>query len=598
MKPSSSIILIFALMAVVCGCHRGHDTRLGQLDSALWRNPDSVYKVLQGIDTTTLEEPDRALWVLLRAESADKSYQTDTTSKMIEALSEYYFEGNHEPELHPRVNYILGRIHIERGEKPKALEFFRRTLRSSDDKTDTRLMVAVYGQLVTICSQRKLFSHALSYSKKMAEHVRKLNDPLLEARSALMLAYQYQGLNYMDSARRIYEKYGPVFSENLDSAQRSIYVTQLAACYKECGDYERADSVIKSDGIAVDESSWSSVESIINDIDLHFGRTEGVERRSLDLLANSDDIYARKTAARNLARIYLDKGDGQRAFKYAEIYSLIADSISEMEAAAIVAELDEFYSQSELAERNLEMERSIASLTRGQYIGIAGGVILLVGCLLFFRHRAIRRKRDYKEKEDALVKERDRYLAELNEINDELLKTKDDLDRANSDVKERNKLLEKNNKEVDKLRKRVRVAESRIKDLAMEKEKKTRMLNAINAGLNEREFIRKFYSENKAGATEKAFLELSQFVETLDSVFYKSVSELGLSTRDFFDAMMIRLNLGRNKTARIFKITGGGVTNRRKRLYEKFSGEGCDMRGGRDWQEFIMSFSTVVVSGS
>ncbi len=105
MKISQFIIIIF-VAAAVCGCRDERDARLAQLDSALWQNPDSVYDALMEIDTVSLGEGDRSFRRLLMAESADKSDHTDTTAATVSYLQDYYLDGNRDPELHARVNYI------------------------------------------------------------------------------------------------------------------------------------------------------------------------------------------------------------------------------------------------------------------------------------------------------------------------------------------------------------------------------------------------------------------------------------------------------------------------------------------------------------
>lgn len=225
-------------------------------------------------------------------------------------------------------------------------------------------------------------------------------------------------------------------------------------------------------------------------------------------------------------------------------------------------------------------------------------MVVLVACWFFFFLRAQKRKEDFRRKEDALLKGQGRYLMELNEINEKLLKTRADLTNANKEIDDRDSLLKRSREEMGELRERVEEAESRIRALTAEKEEKTRLLHAINAGINEKDFVRDFYSANKKGGNEAAMLKLVQFVGELDPEFQKEVGRLGLSSRDFNDAMMIRLNIDRNKTARIFNITGAGISNRRKRLYEKFEAEGHDMGGTKNWQEFIMSFSTLSLKGN
>ncbi len=128
---------------MICGCRRECDPKLSHLDSALWRNPDSVYFALQEIDTVSLGEGDRAFRRLLMAESADKSDRTDTSAATLSFLQDYYLDGNRDHELHARVNYILGRIHVERKEKAKGLEYFRKALRSSGENPNYKLLSRV-----------------------------------------------------------------------------------------------------------------------------------------------------------------------------------------------------------------------------------------------------------------------------------------------------------------------------------------------------------------------------------------------------------------------------------------------------------------------
>lgn len=295
MKSLPLIAIILLLAAMAGGCRRGRDARLVQLDSALWRNPDSVFKAAGAIDSASLSRRDRAFLRLLRTEAADKSYQTDTSAATISALKDYYLNGDREKDLHPRVNYILGRISVEKGRMPTAVECFRKALRSADEKkTDPKLMMVINSQLAQIFSNSNLFRHALKYTKDVVRYAEETDDPMLFARTNLNLASEYRDLNYPDSAMEIYRKVCPIFEEIDDPVQTTIFASQLASFYKDIGDLEKADSVIKGTDIVVDAHSMSSVKSIMSRIDARFGRTESLEETYLDLLANSDNIYARR----------------------------------------------------------------------------------------------------------------------------------------------------------------------------------------------------------------------------------------------------------------------------------------------------------------
>lgn len=578
------LIIILLLAVAACGYHGAHDARLLELDSALWRDPDSVCHAADEIDSTSLSQRDRAFLRLLRAEAADKSDRTDTTTATISALLDYYINGDREKELHPRVNYILGRIHVERGQNPKALEYFRKALRSADDeKTDPRLMMCITGQMTQIFSNNKLSRHGVKYSKEMIRYAEIIGDPLLIARSNLHLAVEYRGLNFYDSARFIYEKVAPLFAEIGDPVQTTIFATQLASFYKELGEYAKADSIIRGTELATDPRSRSSVANIIIDLEEKIGKSRDMEQRYLDLLSKSDNIYARKTAARNLARISFDRGDGKQGFEYAERFYLTADSISEMEAASTVAELDELYSQSELAENNLELERGISNLKQNRLF-----LIIIILCLalaltiilIFWKNNRLKQF----NKIDDLKKTLENRKEELNNLLEEHSKRVNEIESKDKELSQKNKELSLKNQEIESKNKEIVLKNQEI-------EEKEKILRKITSEVNEMEFKNNFVHKNFRGASESELGKLDLFIKKMDPLFYDWMKELqekmGLSERDFNDTLLIRLRLPLKTCASILNCSEDALSVQRKRMMTKVA----DKRPGEKWTDYILRFS-------
>lgn len=652
MKILPFIISILSAV-MICGCRRECDPKLSHLDSALWQNPDSVYFALQEIDTTSLDKHDRAFRRLLMAESADKSDRTDTSAATLSFLQDYYLDGNRDLDLHTRVNYILGRIHIERKEKAKGLEYFRKTLRNTDEKSNYKLLARACAQISGIYIDSKLYRHAKVFTREQQKFGELIHDTAIIINSTLWLATECMYLQSADSARLLYEELSPVVKKYGNSHYSSLYLAQIANYLIDTGEFAKADSLIKNGGIVVDEELQSSVESIKNKLDLHFGRTENVAHTSLDLLQTSHDLYAKKTAARNLALINLRKGNVADAFKYTDSFYHLWDSISKAEAQENVVELEKLYSFSEAEKERYELEKENISLSyhRKGLIGIIIAAIL-IGIIIGthvkrkFAEKKAKARKEIDEMKNT-IGDHEKTISQLNQNKKSLEKIIEDHDKTiklkNTEIAERNRDIKEKEREIDNLEKLKKNAddiveekeaflnslksdldqkENRIVGLESEARELREQINNKNEQLNEKQRIEnqlrnemdlmkeesdrksKLISDNTHGYDDekiameirkslgddpdrkKSFVKLKIYIESTYPDFSFAIHRLSLKEYSLIDAMLIKIGFSISECAHALKTDYYNVTNRRKRLAEKF---GIKKRGFHSWQEFVLS---------
>lgn len=442
------------------------------------------------------------------------------------------------------------------------------------------------------------------------------------------------------------EKYG-------NNHYSSLYRAQFANYLIDVGEFEKADSLIRKGGIADNDELRSSVKSIKNKLDIHFGRTENVAQTSQDLLHDSDNLYAKKTAARNLALINLLKGNVAEAFKYTDSFYQLGDSISKVEAQGSVVELEKLYSFSVIEREKTELEKENISLSyhRNGLIGII--IVAIIMGIITGTHV----KNKYAEKKAKERKELDemkntidlheKTISQLNQHKRSLERTIEDHDWTiklkNAEIDERNRVIEEKEREIDNLDKSKKEAEdiigdkeailnslrsdldqmekcivdleseaeelrAEIKDKDDQVNEKNRIVTQLR---NEMDMIKeesdrksKLISDNAHGYDDvkiameirkslgndpdrkKSFVKLKIYIENTYPGFSFAIHGLCLKEYSLIDAMLIKIGFSISECAHALKTDYYNVTNRRKRLAEKF---GIKKMGFHSWQEFVLS---------
>ena len=381
-------LILFLMLVVVHGCAPSPSgDMLRRARSVVAASPDSAIALLDSVDRMPrLPESDRMRSRLLRVEAGDRKYVVATSDSVIKTLLEYYIDGNHDRQLHPTVLYYAGRTYSDLGRSADALRCFKQALALLGEGEDSDLESRIHAQIAGIFLHHHAYANALIHTKLQIACEEEAGDSL-NVNSALFQAFVYRTLGETDSAEYIYRKFIPIVACSDDSTTQAVFMTQIADFLKETDRFAEADSLIGNYAINTDSSSIASISIILNEFDERTQKHADLEKRCRKML-ESDNIYSRRSAYRNLARIYQSNGNIGKALEFTEKYRAVAETISANEASLSLNGIEELADISELEDINALLSQKINdSHSITWLIIVFFSALFITASILYIKHK-------------------------------------------------------------------------------------------------------------------------------------------------------------------------------------------------------------------
>ncbi|MDE6791656.1 MAG: hypothetical protein K2J48_01020 [Muribaculaceae bacterium] len=548
------------ILALICASCKPSFTNLllDEAASMMDTYPDSAFNILQTMNPDELKNDEQRMYQrLLIIEVKDKLYYSPENDNEIREIMEYFIVNKKEDKLYSEIYYYAGRVYSELREDAKALEYFDKALRCLKKYPNLSLENRIHAQKGGVYSIHNLGRHSL---KEILQHV-KLTDSLynnpncrnhLKERigARLSLASVYRQVGMSDSVWNIYnflEK--PVRLLN-DSVTTSIFHSQLMSTYIYEGDYEKADSILKLHKFVYDYSSKSSVLCIVNDAKNRLTDSILNKEISEELLNNADLAIQYKTA-KALAKRGIRCKNGEDVLKYAIKTHEIVEKIQKEYNENSLAEMEEIIDHARLENENLLLTLSNQRKEQWLTILILSSLLLIaIIAGLYIRSRFKQVKGNLEI--ERLKNENSRQIRELEDKINILNKKISDSDQVGEIDSERRK--------ADELKKNL--------DLAKITE---RIMNSLTS--------------RGAKITDTDLLNLRKCISGRYPGFLQTLLDMGVSNDNIVDAMFIKINVPQKMCAAYFRITSSGISNSRRRLFDKH----CADTDFKNWKDFILS---------
>lgn len=506
--------------------------------------PDSARRILKALDTAVLNEDEKMLRRLLLLEASDKMFETQPDDKEISALVTYFIEGNRLKRIHPVVYYYAGRVYSDLGEDATALGFFKKALKSVGKGKDTDLEGRIHSQLSYLYFEHRLYNYSGRHIKEAIRLSEEENDTVNIIGGKLYLADVYIRREEPDSAEWIYDGLKNMARECSDSITKTTYYTQLAIFYYYAGRMEEADSIISNTSLKYDKVSRTSVLCIKNKIDRGC-HGKGIDEDFYRSLLKDTEPGVRFMAAKYLAKGAEARGDAKEMLEYTQLaFSYMKEAQSKFNSSSI-AEMEKMMEETDLENDNLQLtldnkrKQMIILLIVALMIIIAG-----VDALFIIRGRM---------RSIALALELEKLKTEnhqkIEALEGEIRKLREEGSRPDEGEGED----------------RTAQLEAGLR-LAREKERIVSLLMGAGEKVGEEDFVR----------LRDAFLQSHP-------TFIEGIDRMGLRTKDYQDALLVRIDVPQKVCASFFGVTPSALVNSRKRLLRKWAPEG----NFKNWKEYL-----------
>lgn len=231
----SSFITILFLALSSCSLIHPYRTELRQAENVMEENPDSAYKILEGISPKELSgDDDIALYGLLYTEALYRCYLPTTNDSIID-FSIRHFCRKKDTQRLSRSYFYKGITIYDSNRHDEALACIKKAELLAASLNDNALNHKIYEGLVMVNHQAKCFELMLKYSRLSLECSRHDGRPLWMAFSLIHMANSYCYLQEDDSARIYADMIIPLL-DSLPESQKGFFYSGIGCVYHAVGD--------------------------------------------------------------------------------------------------------------------------------------------------------------------------------------------------------------------------------------------------------------------------------------------------------------------------------------------------------------------------
>ena len=577
------IAFVFLLLSA-CGRHHVYSPSLLRADSLCSVRPDSALALLQQLSSQmpTAPEPDRMFHQLLFIKAADKAdrpiTQCDTT---ILRLIDYYENGG-DPAKLAETYYYAGRIHFEKQDAPKALDYYLRAMDHiglCDDSV--RVKSVLLSQIGYIYHYQEIDSVARIWFEKACDYAIVHHDTLSLIFGLRDRANTYT--NYEESRKREDDlnKALLLCEKTSNRVMANVVKSQIANLYIDEGRFVEAKELLMPIKDELTSIGKSAVYSMCAKIYYGIGLQDSAKYYS-KILLQEGTLYTKESSSKRLAEIALKESRPQQAIEYLSINKALNDTLKLLQAKESIARANAAYNYQKHEKENnlLKIENSRHYLI--MVIAIALLVVSLLSIIsIVLDHR--RKETVNKTKLDRLNKSLERQkLQSSNYISENIIKIRE--------LEQQMQLLDEKNED---LIRQLRIEQERLKEANQMSTFEIQNMERRSSAMSDFPIYKTVITKANASKVYNKTLSEEEWEELDKSVndVYESFSSIltehcKMSKHEYNVCLLLKIGLSPADISRLTNRSQQAINSTRSRLYFKYFGK---KGSASEWDDFIKS---------
>ena len=552
---TSLVSIVLFLFMSACNNHPQAPMLL-EAEKIIEEQPDSALSILNKIENVNqLSEKDHATYCLLLTQAQDLNYITHTSDSLIK-IAATYFEKNKDMHKASLSYYYMGRVNADLYDALKAQEYYLKALEVGEKTNDFHLLARICNNLGTLYNYQDIYDMALPIHKKALYYLEQ-DTKLDSANISFVLrniARTYVQTQQKDSAIYYFNK-ALQYSTNKNTASIFVDLGNLYLCNKQ---YNKALNYLNQASVLT-----KNIKTLLP-INLSKGElfieTNNIDSAIFNLKQSisSSNIYTQAGSLYQLIRIAKKERNFDAYIEYTDKYASLRDSIinqSHFENIRVVQSMFN-YQRVEKEKNKFEKEASQRMLLIYQVFIIFTSIFIISFILV---KKEQKRKKKLVELKEAQYKRSQQYI-EDNEK--QILQLTEMLHSKQKKMGEVEKQLYEARKLVLEMENR-QIFEKQGTILLLEKD-------FHNSSL----YI-KIHRDDNIQLSPSEWEELHQLIDGTYTDFTNRLIKLypQISIEEIHICYLIKMKLPIKKIAHIMHITSSGVSQCRRRLYKKFTGE-------------------------
>ena len=552
---TSLVAIVLFLIMGACNNHPQAPILL-EVEKIIEEQPDSALSILNKVENINqLSEKDHATYCLLLTQAQDLNYITHTSDSLIK-IAATYFEKSNDKHKASLSYYYMGRVNTDLHDALKAQEFYLKALEIGEKTKDYHLLAKICNNLGTLYNYQDIYDLALPMQKKALYYINmeQKQDTVNMSYILRNTARTFTLMNLEDSAV-IYHKQALKYSRPynissilVDLGNIYIYKNEYVEAKKYIDLAQNSTTILKT--LYPIYLSKGKLLSAMGQLDS--------AKYYLTQCSQSSNIYTQAGSLYHLAQVALKENDLNNYVKYTETYSTLRDSITKHSHFENIRIAQSMFNYQRIAKEKDQFEKKAAQRMIFIYQVIIIFFLTIAIFIFIFKREKIKKKRLTELKEEQ-YKRSQQYIENNNkqifQLTETLHSKQEEMSEVERQLYEARKLmLEMENRQI---------FEKQGTILLLEKD-------FHNSSI----YIR-IHREDDIQLSPSEWEELHQLIDATYPDFTNRLIRLypQISIEEIHICYLVKMQLSIKKIAFIMHITSSGVSQCRRRLYNKFTGE-------------------------
>ena len=566
---TSLVAIVLFLIMGACNNHPQAPILL-EVEKIIEEQPDSALSILNKVENINqLSEKDHATYCLLLTQAQDLNYITHTSDSLIK-IAATYFEKSNDKHKASLSYYYMGRVNTDLHDALKAQEFYLKALEIGEKTKDYHLLAKICNNLGTLYNYQDIYDLALPMQKKALYYINmeQKQDTVNMSYILRNTARTFTLMNLEDSAV-IYHKQALKYSRPynissilVDLGNIYIYKNEYVEAKKYIDLAQNSTTILKT--LYPIYLSKGKLLSAMGQLDS--------AKYYLTQCSQSSNIYTQAGSLYHLAQVALKENDLNNYVKYTETYSTLRDSITKHSHFENIRIAQSMFNYQRIAKEKDQFEKKAAQRMIFIYQVIIIFFLTIAIFIFIFKREKIKKKRLTELKEEQ-YKRSQQYIENNNkqifQLTETLHSKQEEMSEVERQLYEARKLmLEMENRQI---------FEKQGTILLLEKD-------FHNSSI----YIR-IHREDDIQLSPSEWEELHQLIDATYPDFTNRLIRLypQISIEEIHICYLVKMQLSIKKIAFIMHITSSGVSQCRRRLYKKFTGE---PQNTEKFERFIADF--------
>lgn len=552
---TSLVAIVLFLIMGACNNHPQAPILL-EVEKIIEEQPDSALSILNKVENINqLSEKDHATYCLLLTQAQDLNYITHTSDSLIK-IAATYFEKSNDKHKASLSYYYMGRVNTDLHDALKAQEFYLKALEIGEKTKDYHLLAKICNNLGTLYNYQDIYDLALPMQKKALYYINmeQKQDTVNMSYILRNTARTFTLMNLEDSAV-IYHKQALKYSRPynissilVDLGNIYIYKNEYVEAKKYIDLAQNSTTILKT--LYPIYLSKGKLLSAMGQLDS--------AKYYLTQCSQSSNIYTQAGSLYHLAQVALKENDLNNYVKYTETYSTLRDSITKHSHFENIRIAQSMFNYQRIAKEKDQFEKKAAQRMIFIYQVIIIFFLTIAIFIFIFKREKIKKKRLTELKEEQ-YKRSQQYIENNNkqifQLTETLHSKQEEMSEVERQLYEARKLmLEMENRQI---------FEKQGTILLLEKD-------FHNSSI----YIR-IHREDDIQLSPSEWEELHQLIDATYPDFTNRLIRLypQIFIEEIHICYLVKMQLSIKKIAFIMHITSSGVSQCRRRLYKKFTGE-------------------------